>query len=991
MQRFKISFLTSIILFTSLLLKAQIKEVGVPFITNYTHKTYEAASENWDVQQDSKGILYFANHFGLLQFDGVRWRIIAKPKNRSMVRSVAIDKNGRVYMGGQGDFGYNTLQSNGQYHYTSLIHLIPKADVNFGDVWHIFIDKKRVYFYTKDALFIYCNNAIKCFKPKSLFEEFFIVNNKIYLTSKEKGLFKFENDKLISFPGGEKLIGMGVKMIFGTEKKLTILTQKGGFFFLKQEQIIPWHTEADYLLKEGHVSCAINLPGDYYAVGTRENGLVVIDKSGHLIQHINKNKGLQNDFITNLKSDINGDLWLTLTDGIDFVEIDSPFSRILDRKSFEPKIYSSLIFKKKLYIATDNGIFKIDWEAYRQGGNEKLSFQPILGTFENIWDLKVFDNTLLAFGSNGTYQINESNAQLIGKTDGAWTGVQLINNPNILIVGGYTGIYLYKKENTTWKFQSKIKGFQETSRVMTTDQYGNLWIAHGYKGVYKIQLNKTFDAIGKINFYDQNDNFPSSIFLKTFKINNQILFGTLKGVYKYDSMKNKMSVDITFKKILGLGRHVRLLEQDCKKNIWFIAGDNTGIIHPYKKNRFKIEELPFRKIQNLYIPGFENIQTTNNDDVFFGTQYGLIHYSSSSKKKYKSAFNVIISEVRSIEPRDSVLYSSQTETINLGDYNSNSKRPILAYSNNSMHFFYAALWYKNVEATKYQYWLEGFESSWSDWNKQTEKEYTNLPENKYVFHIRAKNMYDIISKEDTYKFEILPPWYRTNYAYSAYILLFGLMLYAIIKYQNHLAILERKQLIANQEKEILLKEAELNHQKMISEQDKMNIIQENLKSIINLKNAKVASNAVNLIHLNEILLSIKEHVNKINLDSNPIVNSAKIKKANSTVIKRENSTTISRINRIINHELKGDDNWKEFEEIFNQIHDNFTKRLKNKYPELTPRDIRLCAYLRMNLKTKEIAPFLGISVRGVEDTRYRIRKKLKLPSDANITEFILHF
>jgi DNA-binding CsgD family transcriptional regulator len=89
--------------------------------------------------------------------------------------------------------------------------------------------------------------------------------------------------------------------------------------------------------------------------------------------------------------------------------------------------------------------------------------------------------------------------------------------------------------------------------------------------------------------------------------------------------------------------------------------------------------------------------------------------------------------------------------------------------------------------------------------------------------------------------------------------------------------------------------------------------------------------------------------------------------------------------------LQGDKHWNEFEEIFNQLHDNFMQRLKSSYPELTPRDMRLCAYLRMNFNTKEFAPLLGISVRGVEDTRYSIRKKLQLPSDTNITEFILNF
>ena len=197
----------------------------------------------------------------------------------------------------------------------------------------------------------------------------------------------------------------------------------------------------------------------------------------------------------------------------------------------------------------------------------------------------------------------------------------------------------------------------------------------------------------------------------------------------------------------------------------------------------------------------------------------------------------------------------------------------------------------------------------------------------------------------------------------------------IIRYQKSLAERDRQQLILNQEKELLRSRAELNEQKLTLEQENMNIIRENLETTINLKNAKVASNTVNLIHLNEILLSIKELIGQMDKKNDVNVN----------------FSLLTKINKLIDHELQGDKHWNEFEEIFNQLHDNFMQRMKTTYPELTPRDMRLCAYLRMNFNTKEIAPLLGISVRGVEDTRYRIRKKLQLPSDANITEFIPNF
>jgi len=964
------------ILFLPHFISAQIKKIGVPFITNYNPKTYKAASENWDVLQDSKGMMFFANHFGIMQFDGVRWSIVTQPENKSMVRSLAIDKRDKIYVGAQGDFGYAFQLANGQYKYTSLVKLLPDSARNFGDVLHTFVRSNEVVFFSSERIFIYKNNKIKVIQSHSNFDEFFKVESNIYVLDNLKGLLELKDDVLIPVKNGQKFLGMKIRKAFQTRNGLMLLTQKNGLFIYEKDNIKPFLTEADNLLKQNQISTAILLPDGYYGIGTRQSGLVVIDSEGHLIQHINKQMGLQNEYVTNLKTDKEGNLWVTLKEGISLIQISSPLSRILDTSNSETKIYCSQIYQNKLYIATDNGLFWMDWDAYKNGNRENAHFQHVGGMSENVWNIGVFGNSLLAFEKNGIFEVNGNSAKLLAKTDGAWQGVLIPNRFDLLLVGGYNGLYILKKINNSWVYQNKIKGFRESSRVIETDAEGYIWIAHGYKGIYKLKFNDKFDEVANIQFFNQADGFPSSLFLNTFKLNNQILFGTTKGVYKQDAHSKKMIPDTDFKKYLGTENHIRLLKADNQNNIWYVSGENTGKMTQKSKGKFAVEELPFRKLRYLYVPGFENIQTTKNGDVFFGTQDGLIHYNAIKNKKYQAKYKAVISEVKIIFPKDSLLFSSRYDVLpqNLKS-DDEVFCPDLSYSNNALHFSFASLCYDEADATKYEYWLEGFEPKWSEYSLQTEKEYTNLPENEYIFHVRAKNIYDVVSEEAIFKFEILPPWYRTSGAFMLYLLLFGFLIYAIIKYQKNLAERDREQLILNQEKQLLQNRAELNEQKLALEQENMAIMRENLEATINVKNAKVASNTVNLIHLNEILLSIKELIGQIDKKNEPNVN----------------FSLLTKINRIIDHELQGDQHWNEFEEIFNQLHDNFMQRLKTSFPELTPRDMRLCAYLRMNFNTKEIAPLLGISVRGVEDTRYRIRKKLRLPSDANITEFILNF
>lgn len=976
MTRFFFKFLILFVFLVTLIANSQIKKVGVPFITNYTSKAYKAASENCDVIQDSKGMMFFANHFGVLQFDGVRWNIVVQPTNKSMVRSLTIDNNNRIYIGAQGEIGYAEQQVNGQYHYTSLLKLIPENARNFGEVIHTIIRDDEVIFFSREKIFVYKNNCIKILWSDTNFNDFFENNNDVYVSDNKKGLFILKNDCLVLLKDGVKFAGMKIRKIFKTPNGSLVLTQKNGIYVYKNSQIEPFKTEADSLLKQGQISVAISLSDGYYAIGTRQKGLIIIDSLGNVIQHLNKQKGLQNDYVTNLKKDAEGNLWVTLKEGVDLIQISSPLSRIFDTTSFEAKIHSSQIYNDKLYVATDNGLFRLDWEDYKKKKTNKIHFEPIQGMSENVWNIGVFDDVLLAFENNGIFEIKGNVAKLITKTDGFWKAAILPHHPDILIAGGYSGLHLLKKNRGSWVYQKKIIGFNESCRVIEIDDKENIWIAHGYKGIYKIQLNKFLDSTTKIEFYTKKDGFPSSTFLSVYNINNQILFGTTGGVYKQDSLSNKMILDPYFKNILGNKSHVRLLKSDSQNNIWYVSGEDTGKIIKDKNGNLIIDEAPFKKLRYFHIPGFENIQTTKGGDVFFGTQDGLVHYNSANVKNYKTKYASVISEVKCVFPRDSLLFSNKLEALSKSTGASKKNLDvILPFSNNAVKFSFGLLCYDDVDATEYEYWLEGFEPNWSDWNSRTEKEYTNLSENEYIFHVRAKNIYNVISEEAIFKFEILPPWYRTNWAFLSYFLLFVILIYGIIRYQKTIARKERNQLMFNQEKELLLYEAKAKQQKLALEHQKMVITCKNLEATLNIKNTKLASNTVNLIHLNKILLSIKELINQINIHNDSGINFNLIKK----------------IKRVIDFELKGEQQWNEFEEIFNQLHDNFMQRLKTSFPELTPRDMRLCAYLRMNFNTKEIAPLLGISVRGVEDTRYRIRKKLKLSSEINITEFILNF
>ncbi len=240
--------------------------------------------------------------------------------------------------------------------------------------------------------------------------------------------------------------------------------------------------------------------------------------------------------------------------------------------------------------------------------------------------------------------------------------------------------------------------------------------------------------------------------------------------------------------------------------------------------------------------------------------------------------------------------------------------------------------------------------------------------------MRARNLYGTGSSAATYRFTVLPPWYRTGWAFLLYALSaawgLGLVFYVLDKRYKK----EQKRLVLHKQREIHEKETELRHLSDKSEQEIIRLKNEKLEAELAHMNQELTSSTIHLINKNEQLGLVKELLEGL-LDSRHDAPKPEIKRIISEIDKS----------------LSSDADWHRFERNFNLVHGDFIKRLLARYPALTPQEVKLSAYLRLNLNTKEIAQLMNISIRGVEISRYRLRKKLNLERNENLTEFVLRF
>lgn len=943
---------------------AQKNNLGTPFIINHLKEEYRAATQNWDIDQSPSGIMYFANNEGLLSYDGTRWICRSLP-NRTIVRSLAIDSLGSIYVGGQDEMGVFKPDLKGDMVFHSLKGLIPEAFRSFEDVWDIVLDGPNVIFRTNYRLYRLSNDTCQVYSAQTTFTSLFRVGNKIMVQG-DSGLYILKNGKLSLLKGTEALAPMTVKgMLPAATGGILIITLKDGIFLLKDEILSPWETKTHAFIGSGRMHAAALLPDGKIAIGTSQNGLIILDVLGNPLYQIDKKNGLQNSHVLSLFPDHAGNLWLGLNNGIDFIETSSPFSSIYPDGNLKDAGYSVSIHGDNIFFGTNNGLYQADWKSYSdpfQSGR----YHRVENTSGQVWGTVSIGENLLMGHHEGAFAIQNNQAARISPpaTGGAWTFIQLNRFPGYIIGGTYNGVSLYQNRNGKWEFVKKLNGLNESCRIMAQDNEGNIWIAHPYRGIYRLSFPTGPDSM-TVRFYQSKDGLPSDNFNQVSRVRGQVMFGTAKGVYDYNPVTDRFAPNQTFADILGF-EWIKLLREDREGNIWFVVNNEVGLIHVEQKGvSTKLHRQDFPELRDRLVKGHEFLFPYDSQNVFFAAESGFLHYNPEASVFPDTALKVLLSACYLIKEKDSLFFGGTFSVNGLPvDRQPDSQKPVFNYRQNAFRFTFSSPMFLESGEIEYRFYLEGLEREWGVWTTKAEKEYTNLSPGVYHFHLQARNIHGVESNIITYTLTISPPWYASPTAQGVYFLAFVILLVSLLLIPRIRFKRETQKLQGIMKKQEAEQEAQISR-----------INNERLEEEVRHKNQELASATMHLVQKNDILFKIRGELEEI----------AAISKDTSARKK------INELLGLIHYDRQIDQDWEQFAFHFDQVHRDFLKRLGEEFPQLSPTDHRLCAYLRMNLASKEIAPLMNISVRGVETGRYRLRKKMELDHDINLNEFMMKF
>jgi DNA-binding response OmpR family regulator/signal transduction histidine kinase len=767
---------------------------GSRYVRNYSRVEYDEQPQNWCLLQDKRGFIYAANQGGVLEYDGVSWRSIVIPNLTA--RSLAAGEDGIIYVGGVDEIGFLKPGINGSLIYESLLDKLDKNQRNFSIVWRCHSTREGIYFRTEKFLFRW-NPAVremKTWQPlakDSLFLGSFVCGDRFFIRHKDIGLMQMKDDSLQPVPGGELFAQIGIFSMFPyDDRRLIIGTRSDGLFLYDGKRIVPFPTEVDDYLKEQKLSHGIRLglsPGDF-ALATLRGGLVIMDEQGRVKELFTKASGLQDDNVKYLLEDSSGNLWLALDNGITKIEYASPIS-FYGEESNLPGIVLTVTRhgpRDHLYAGTSNGLYYLSSSA--NPANVR-GFQPVPGISGKCNFLLSSGDSLLTATEEGIFLVDTGNNEpnhrklLDGRSNFLLPSK---HEPNRIWVGtahGLASLYKYKTNND-WTSEKEFDNISEEITTIVEDEKGNLWLSTLAKGVLKIDfpVGGAAEVLATpvvTRYYTSHGLPPEAVYLSMAA--GHMIVSTQKGIFRFDKKNNKFIPDDTLGKEFADGsRNVYRLSEDRAKNIWFQSLFRTYQAIPRPDGTYHIDEKPFLRIPK------STMEITYLDPdgviVWLATHEGLIRYDTTVKKNYRRDFRVLVRRVLNINSKSVIFDGTGTPM------------PVFDYKDRNIRFEYAAPFFEDETRNEYGYLLEGYDKDWSGWTRETRKDYTNLDAGTYTFRIRAKNVYEHLSKEDVFRFKVLPPWYLTWWAYTLYAICSVLLFYLGVKWRHIQLVNEKRKL-----------------------------------------------------------------------------------------------------------------------------------------------------------------------------------------------------
>lgn len=889
----------------------------LPYLKNYAPSDYKAARQNWSICQDAENTMFIGNDQGLLRFDGGNWKLYSLPEGKS-IRSV-FHKDGKIYSGAYGEFGYWEEDKQGGMVYTSLNHLIKDKGFFQEEIWHITEHDNKVYFQSFAMLFVYDGAKITRLPTPGNIMFLNVLDHDLILPVIGMGLFKWSTEGWILLQGTEVLGKHTVSGIFQRDKQMYIATIEGGVFVWHENKLTSWHHPINRTLTKAQVNKALKIRNNLWCFATINEGVLLLDAESGEVVELNTVSGLQNNTVLSLCADKAQGLWMGLDKGVSYFSLSKDIVYYDGKKDRLGTIYTAEISGKYKYLGTNQGLYRCLLTDFGEKGKVQkyTAVQQIKG---QVWHLLKVEGGIICAHNAGSDLITDKEVKPLFRGTGSWFTTPVRGDSLTLIQGSYSGALIYKFDKE-WKFSHRIENLGGAIDRISADDKTHYWLTGPGGELRRIVLNDQLTKVLSNKVYNGAGKLNRSRKMEMVRMGSEFFVQLKDSLFRYDPRKDNFEFQRKMAgRIVGPFGHqyfeiyrdsVVLVENNSKKSLLIRPTPEKNVISQWSDKQWLVlQEEGYVLIKNDFFKRSQSIKNHQLAIDFLQSESGTIYDI--------------------IDGRVQIPYNDKTFKI----------------------FFHEPIYSTDLY---YAYELSGRDFIKGAWEQNSELHFFNLNYGKYLLTIFSSS-----GNSQTVSLEVLPPWYwsvgmKITYALLACMMGFGFWFY-------YTQSLKRSRLKLEKENERLLREHKiaLDNQKLVEEN--------------RMKSQELANSTMQLIKKNELLVEIKDEL-------------VELRKSDEGLTQKE----FQKMMRHINENITSEHDNKLFEANFHEIHEVFFKKLLIKYPNLTSQDLKLAAYLKMNLTTKEIAPLFNITVRGLENKRYRLRNKLGLSPETNLSEFFIGF
>lgn len=765
--------------------------------------------------------------------------------------------------------------------------------------------------------------------------------------------------KLLPLTNPAEMPGRVIATLPYDKKRLLLVTTNNGLFLYENGKTSRFETPVNELLAKANANRAVVTKDSVFVIGTILNGVFAINKHGELLWQLNTANFLQNNTVLGIFCDRNNNVWLALDKGISLLQNNSQLRYV---SSFSPSIgsiYSVADHAGVTYIGTNQGLYVSKME-FRSSARNSIWVSPMPQINGQIWDLTKVDGQLFCGNNEETFAIDaHQKIEKIAPVKGGFCIKKgIIAGQEVLVQGTYTQLCIYLKNSEgKWKFSHAVDGFINPIRYLEIDYKGIIWASHLHRGLYRIELSPDLRKIKAQKLYETLDGKDKST-INVFKLQNRVVFTSGNGFFTFDDLRKKILPYSALNRSIGKFANAYRVTPFVNNQYWFIKDESAALVEVSDEKSTIIDLLQYASFPNESVDNYQNIVALSpkHSIICLDNAFALYSHFGNNSVAHP-AVSLFFKYVRATNLEEGVRYLSLTDMTQK-----------LPHDFNNLHIEVSYPQFINPKGVLFSFLLDGFDKRWSEPRPENTKEYAQLPYGAYRLKVRSTTATGDLLGEISYTFEIRPPFYLTRFAFFIYLLLFlGLCAY--------IAFYIRRQFHRKREK-FQLEQLEKHRKELeISENQIIHLENAKLESELTLKSKELASSTMSIIKKNDILVQIREEL----VRQKELLGTQYPKKY------------FEKVTRIIDENLSSEDDWAIFQSNFDRIHENFFRHLRANYPDLTSTDLRFCAYLRLNLATKDIANLMNISIKGVEAGRYRLRKKLNIPSEKSLTDFMIDF